>query len=206
MMVTHEQGGIQNVLQQSQVGYSAPVQYGAPVGAALPVRKLDIHRTTEELSTLNSQIRLRFPFSVPGSLVLPETFSIDNLNAYINVFMATDTLRTSQLFEDFAVINYKDCFEVKWPKDMTTLPTVSEARLPRFRPAPPKPQSREEVYLGDETSFECWLYVNSWHSQLIDSVMDAVRKDTESCDHLQSFQLYHSLSDELDQEWERFRS
>ena len=30
----HEEGGIQNVLQQSQVGYSAPVQYGAPVGAA----------------------------------------------------------------------------------------------------------------------------------------------------------------------------
>ena len=30
----HEQGGIQNVLQQSQVGYSVPVQYGASVGAS----------------------------------------------------------------------------------------------------------------------------------------------------------------------------
>ena len=43
----------------------------------LTVRELDILRTAEELSTLNSQIRLKFPFSVPGSLVLPETFSIE---------------------------------------------------------------------------------------------------------------------------------
>ena len=42
----------------------------------LTVRELDIPRTAEELSTLDSQIRLKFPFSVPGSLVLPETFSI----------------------------------------------------------------------------------------------------------------------------------
>ena len=62
---------------------------------------------------LDSQIRLRFSFSVPGSLVLPETFSVDSLNAYINVFMGTDTLRTFQLFEDFDTTNYKDCFEVK---------------------------------------------------------------------------------------------
>ena len=123
---------MQNVLQQSQVGYSAQVQYGAPVGAALTVRELDTPRTTEELSTLNSQIRPMFPFSVPGSLVLPETFLIDRLNAYINVFMATDTLRTSQLFEDLDAINCKDCFEVKWLKDMTTLPTVYEARLLAF--------------------------------------------------------------------------
>ena len=45
------------------------------------MRELDTPRTTEELSTLNSQIRLKFPFSVPGSLVLLETFSIDNSNA-----------------------------------------------------------------------------------------------------------------------------
>ena len=80
--------------------------------------------------------------------------------------------RTSQLFEDFTAINYKDCFGVKWLKDVITLPTISEARLPGFRPVPPKLQSREEVYLGDETPFECWLYVNSWHSQLIDAVQD----------------------------------
>ena len=98
----------------------------------LTVRELDIPRITEENSTLNSQIRLKFPFSVPGSLVLPETFSFDNLNAYINMFMATDTLQTSQLFEDFTAINYKDCFEVKWLQDMTTLPTVSEAALAMY--------------------------------------------------------------------------
>ena len=56
------------------------------------VREFDILRTVEELSTLNSQTRLKFPFSVPGILVLPETFSIDSLNAYINVLMTMDTL------------------------------------------------------------------------------------------------------------------
>ena len=61
------------------------------------MRELDTPRTTEELSTLNSQIRLMFPFSVPSSLELPETFLIDCLNAYINVFVATDTLQTSQV-------------------------------------------------------------------------------------------------------------
>ena len=51
----------------------------------LTVRKLDILRIVEELSTLNSQIRLKFPFNVPGILVLPETISIDSLNAYIDM-------------------------------------------------------------------------------------------------------------------------
>ena len=45
----------------------------------LTVRELDIPRTAEELSTLDSQIRLKFPFSVPSSLVLPETFSMVGL-------------------------------------------------------------------------------------------------------------------------------
>ena len=58
----------------------------------LTVRELDIPRTAEELSTLDSQIQLKFPFSLRGSLVLPEAFSIDSLNAYINVLMTTDTL------------------------------------------------------------------------------------------------------------------
>ena len=40
---------------------------------------------------------------------------------------------------------------------MTTLPTVSEARLPAFRPVPPKLQSREEVYLRDEVPFKVTL-------------------------------------------------
>ena len=94
---------------------------------------------------------------------------------YVSVFMTTDTLRTFQL-----------------SKDMTILPTVFEARLPALWPVPPKLQSREEVYLEDETPFECWLHVNSWHSQLIDSVPDVVRKETDGCDYLQGFQRCHS--------------
>ena len=43
--------------------------------------------------------------------------SIDSLNGYIGVFRTTDTLRTSQLFEDFAAIYHKDSFGVKWFKD-----------------------------------------------------------------------------------------
>ena len=104
----------------------------------LTVRELDILRTVEELSTSKLQIRRKFPFSVPGILVFPETSTVDSLNACINVFMTTDTLRTFQLFEDFATINYKDCFEVEWSKDMTTLPTVFETRLLAFWPVPPK--------------------------------------------------------------------
>ena len=110
----------------------------------LTVRVLDILRTMEELSTLTSQIRRKFPFSIPGILVFPETFTVDSLNAWINVSMTTDTLRTLQLFEDFATINFKDCFEVKWSKDMTTLPTVSKMRLLTFWPVLPKCQSRED--------------------------------------------------------------
>ena len=51
----------------------------------LIVRELDIPRTAEELSTLNLQIRLKFPFSVSGNCMLPETFSIDSLNTYIDM-------------------------------------------------------------------------------------------------------------------------
>ena len=85
------------------------------------------------------------PFSVPGIRVVLETFTVDSLDACINVSATTDTLRTFQLIEDFATINYKDCFEVKWSKDMTNLPTVSETRLLAFWTVPPKRQSREEV-------------------------------------------------------------
>ena len=77
------------------------------------MRELDIPRIVEEFSTLESQIRLKFPFSVPGSLVHPETFSIDSLTAYINVFMTTDTLRTSQLFEDW--LRYGNAFVPEGP-------------------------------------------------------------------------------------------
>ena len=45
----------------------------------LTVRERDIPRNAQELSTLDSQIRLKFPFSVAGSLLLPETFSIVEL-------------------------------------------------------------------------------------------------------------------------------
>ena len=98
----------------------------------LIARELDI-RTAEEFSTLNLLIRLKFPFSVPGIRVLPETFPIDSLGAYTNVSMTTDTLRTFQPFEEFTTINYEDCFEVKWSKDMTTLPTVPEMRRAAYR-------------------------------------------------------------------------
>ena len=47
----------------------------------LTVRELDIPTTVEELSTLDKQIRLKFPFSVSGSLVLPETFSMVGLGS-----------------------------------------------------------------------------------------------------------------------------
>ena len=74
--------------------------------------------------------------------MLPETFPIDSLGAYTNVSMTTDTLRTFQLHEDFATIDFKDCFEVK---DMATLPSVSEARLLAFWSVPPKLQPRGHV-------------------------------------------------------------
>ena len=69
--------------------------------------------------------------------------------------MTTDTLRTSQMFEDFDTI--KDCFEVNRVKDMITLPVVFEARLPAFRPVLPQLQSREEVYLREKMPFEVTL-------------------------------------------------
>ena len=108
-----------------------------------------IANVAKDLSvTLDLQIRLKFPFSVPGILVLPETFLIDSLNAYINVFMTTNTMRTFQLFKDFAAINFKDCFEVNWPNDMTTLASVFEVRLSAFRSVPPKLQPREDTSQG----------------------------------------------------------
>ena len=55
----------------------------------LTVRELDI-RTAEEFSTLDLKTRLKFPFRSQEGLVLLEIFSIDSLNAYINVFMTTD--------------------------------------------------------------------------------------------------------------------
>ena len=113
------------------------------------VLKLTVRRARHSngggILDLNSQIQLRFPFSMRGILVLPETFSIDSLNACVNVFMATNTLRTSQLFKDFAINNFKDCFEVKWLMGMITLPTVFEARLRAFWSVPPKlPPVRRE--------------------------------------------------------------
>ena len=57
--------------------------------------------------------------------VLPETFLTDSLGACANVSMTTHTLRTSQLFEDFATIDFKDCFEVN---DMAELLPLAMAR------------------------------------------------------------------------------
>ena len=123
---------------------------------------------------------------MPGIGVLPETFPIDNLGTCTNVSMTTDTLRTFRLYEDFTTISLKDCFEVNWVKDMTTLPTeLTEARndspltlAPAFTwvrrasrsatrvgscSASNMTFSREEVHLEDETPLEC-SHVNSWHS------------------------------------------
>ena len=36
--------------------------------------------------------------------------------------MTMDNMRIFQVFGDFDAIVFKDCFEVKWSKDMTTLP------------------------------------------------------------------------------------
>ena len=52
----------------------------------------------------------------------------ESIGAFANVSMTMDTLRTFQVFGDFDAIDFKDCFEVKWSKDMTTLHTVSETR------------------------------------------------------------------------------
>ena len=87
---------------------------------------------------------------MPDSFVLHETFSIDS----INVFMTTNTMRTSQLFEVFATINLKDCFEVKWLTDMNTLPTVSEARLLAF-------WTVLSAKTGGVESFSCSLILSS---------------------------------------------
>ena len=84
--------------------------------------------------------------------MLPETSLTDSLGACTNVSMAMDTLRTFQMFEDFDTIDFKDCFEVKWSKDMTTLPTVSETGLLTFWRVAPKRQSQEERL---PTSFIC---------------------------------------------------
>ena len=73
----------------------------------LTVRVPDTLRTAEEFSTLDSRIWLKLPFSVPGIRVLSETFPTDSLGACANVSVTTDTLRTFQLYEDFATINFK---------------------------------------------------------------------------------------------------
>ena len=73
----------------------------------LTARELDI-RTAEEFSMLNLQIRLKFPFSVADIHVFPETFPIDNLGAYTNVSMTTDTLRSFQPSEDFTTIDSEE--------------------------------------------------------------------------------------------------
>ena len=59
------------------------------------------------------------------------------IGAFANVSMTTDALRTVQVFGDFDAIDFKDYFEVKWFKDMTSLPAVSEMRLLAFWPVPP---------------------------------------------------------------------
>ena len=57
-----------------------PVKFQIQDVLKLTVRELNI-RTAEEFATLDLHIRLKFLFRSPGSLALPETFSIDSLSA-----------------------------------------------------------------------------------------------------------------------------
>ena len=41
-------------------------------------------------------------------------------------------------------------------------------------------------------------------AEMIDAVLDVIRKESEGCDCLQGFQLAHSLGGALDQEWELY--
>ena len=66
-----------------------------------------MQRPFPSLTVASDCSRLKLPFSVLGIPVLHETLSIDSLNAYVNVFMTTNTMRTFQLFQDFAAIDFK---------------------------------------------------------------------------------------------------
>ena len=56
---------------------------------------------------------------------------------------------------DFDAIDFKDCIEVKWSKDMTTLPAVSEMRLIAFWPVPPSVRA-ERLALSAFPAELCW--------------------------------------------------
>ena len=64
----------------------------------------DFHRR------LDSQIRLKFPFNVPG-----------RLNAYVNVLMTTDTLWISLLFKDMTTV-----FEARLPAFWSVPPELQD--------------------------------------------------------------------------------
>ena len=113
-------------------------------------------------STLDTQIRQRFPLSVPRSLVLPETFWIDSLIEYISVFITMDTLVSpvpgSLAFPEIFKIDSLNEFTNVFMTTDTLHTPLSEARRPAFGPVPPKLQSREEVYLADETPSELFYH------------------------------------------------
>ena len=115
--------------------------------AMLRISQLFNHTATSLLGVQclkDIQIQQKFPLSVPGSLVLPETVSIDSLNDYISVLMTTDTLRTSQLFEDFATIYHKDCFEVDWFMNMHCPPCSKQDCL-HFGPCLQSFRARRDI-------------------------------------------------------------
>ena len=58
----------------------------------------------------------------------------------------------AHMFEDFATINFQDCFEVNRVKGMITLPTVFQAKLPAFWHVPPS-FSLEEIACPSSTDF-----------------------------------------------------
>ena len=67
-------------------------------------------------------------FSVPSIIVFPKTFSVDSLNAYINVFMTMDTLATCAHHVTPSA-EYPACPSSEYPT--TSLSSCSEPSYPR---------------------------------------------------------------------------
>jgi ubiquinone/menaquinone biosynthesis C-methylase UbiE len=128
-------------------------------------------RTWEEFKHLDALARSKGWFG-PKVPPLPSAPEVGPLDEYLRSFVASPSLNPSQYLDDFAAINYKDCFELKWFKDALSLPYIFTTRQPSFWPSPPN-ITRETVQ-ADETPFECWLYIMSWQSHKNTSVFQPV--------------------------------
>ena len=127
------------------------------VARPCPGRPTSARRCCSEVNVArgwHSRIWQSCPLSAPGCLVLVETFSFDSHNVYICVYMTADTLGTSQLSEDFATINCKDCFEVNCFQRHTITTVRRGVRSPA--PAAPAPlvesgmKHHQQVTLNDQ--------------------------------------------------------